>query len=360
MANKLTGTKTSTKLIILFVTIAILWILSGVVTGKGKKPEEAPEKLVSSVRVIESVAKDNIDNITVNGVTKASRIVELKAETVGKVTQIIATEGADLKANTPLIKLDYRDRMERLNQAKALVNQKQTELAANEKLFAKGLQSEVRVSAAKSDYEMAKAQLKDAELEVDHVTIKAPFDGRFEKSYVEVGDVVQAGQEVGRFIDNDPFLVVAQINENQIGSVTIGKEAECKTVSGGEYKGKVSYISSVADVKTRTFNIEVEIPNKDKNLFDGMTTQVIIPTSSIKAHLISPAFFSLSEAGIIGVKTVDDKNIVHFNKIEIVSDGPDGNWVTGLPDKANIISTGQEFVKDGEHVQVTKESLYKK
>jgi len=58
----------------------------------------------------------------------------------------------------------------------------------------------------------------------------------------------------------------------------------------------------------------------------------------------------LDDSGAVGVRIVVN-SIVRFVKVEILSDGPDGMWVSGLPDRVSIITVGQEFVNNGERVK---------
>ena len=58
----------------------------------------------------------------------------------------------------------------------------------------------------------------------------------------------------------------------------------------------------------------------------------------------------LNDNGVVGVRVVEN-GIVRFMPVQIVSDGPDGMWVTGLPDGVDVITVGQEFVSDGQRVK---------
>ena len=53
----------------------------------------------------------------------------------------------------------------------------------------------------------------------------------------------------------------------------------------------------------------------------------------------------------MGVRTVDDANRVVFNAVEIIEDGPDGLWITGLPTTVSLITVGQEYVSVGQVVE---------
>ena len=78
-----------------------------------------------------------------------------------------------------------------------------------------------------------------------------------------------------------------------------------------------------------------------------------IYTNKILAHKISPSILLLSDNGTIGVKSVNNNNIVEFLPIKIIEDTNDGIWVTGIPNLSNLIVVGQGFVETGQEVAVT-------
>jgi multidrug efflux system membrane fusion protein len=94
----------------------------------------------------------------------------------------------------------------------------------------------------------------------------------------------------------------------------------------------------------------IEVANADGAIPAGISAQLRIPTGKQTAHFVSPAILSLDTDGTLGIKTVNADNVVEFNRIGIVRAQTDGIWVSGLPDKTQIISIGQGFVNDGETV----------
>ena len=69
-----------------------------------------------------------------------------------------------------------------------------------------------------------------------------------------------------------------------------------------------------------------------------------------RQHKIPPSILTLQDDGTVGVKAVNEDNIVIFYPTTSVKDTIDGIWVSGLPDKVNLIVTGQEYVAIGESV----------
>jgi hypothetical protein len=71
----------------------------------------------------------------------------------------------------------------------------------------------------------------------------------------------------------------------------------------------------------------------------------------VLAHRVSPALFTLDDAGSMGVRLIDQDNRVVFYAVEVIEDTAQGAWVTGLPSKVNLITVGQEFVLAGQRVE---------
>ena len=109
-------------------------------------------------------------------------------------------------------------------------------------------------------------------------------------------------------------------------------------------------MASRADDTTRTFRVEVELPNPDGKLRVGVSADIHIPVRQLMAEKISPGILVLDDNGVVGVRAVE-RGIVRFLPVDIVSDGPDGMWVSGLPDHVAVITVGQSFVSDGERVK---------
>ena len=107
----------------------------------------------------------------------------------------------------------------------------------------------------------------------------------------------------------------------------------------------------MADPETRTFRVELEVPNEGYKLRSGVTAEITFKTNSVEAHFLSPAYLTLNDSGVLGLRAVDAENMVKFYPVRILADTPDGIWVQGLPETVRLIVVGQDFVRDGDKVQ---------
>ena len=341
--------------IALFISVlAVLWIASGVVSGDDQKPQVEEEKsgeTLVQVRVRESIAQPMQDEVSLTGHTRASRKIDISAETAGQVKELLAEKGEAVKEGQVIAKIEIRDRAARVQEAEQLVNQRNIQYKAAKELASKGFNSQVRLAEARAQLESARAQLKEARVDLAKVEIKAPFDGVINDQYIEVGDYLSVGDKVFSFVDLDPVEVAGFLTESQVVQVQLGGEATAKLLTDLAVNGKVTYIAPVANTETRTFPVEIQVPNPENKIREGLTAEITIPLAEHAAHKISPSILSLADDGTVGVKTVDENNIVQFTKVKLLKDTADHLWVDGLPEKVRLITVGQDFVLPGQSVE---------
>ncbi len=342
---------------VIIALLALGWIGSGIMEAAQKSsPQDktakvaAPKKL-TQVRVREISSEPFTDVIIVTGRTQASRLVVIRAETEGQVLSVAKQEGEAATKGEILAKLDVRDRTALVREAKGRVAQRRIEYNAASKLADKGFNSKVRLAQTEADLENAKAMLKTAGVDLARIKITAPFAGTIFEQNIEVGDFLSVGDPIFTLVDLDPIEITGFLSERRIKDLELGMSASAEFLDGETIKGNISYIAPAADPNTRTFRIQISTPNKDDKIKDGMTAKISIPLTNRQAHKISPSILSLNDKGQIGVKTVDKNNVVHFVPVKILADKTDAMWVSGLPEAARVITVGQDYVRDAQHVK---------
>ena len=189
-------------------------------------------------------------------------------------------------------------------------------------------------------------------VELNRTEVKAPFRGYVEK-IVKPGNLLNRGEICAIIIELDPLTFVAEVPEAEIKSIVKGQKVLIELVTGETITSKLSFVSKSATPATRSFRVEAEVKNSKGIIRDGITGTMEIYTNKILAHKISPSILLLSDNGTIGVKSVNNNNIVEFLPIKIIEDTNDGIWVTGIPNLSNLIVVGQGFVENGQEVAVT-------
>lgn len=295
-------------------------------------------------------------NIVLYGATEANRSVKLKAQIEGEVAEILIPKGSFAHQGDVILKVDERDRKARLAQAEALVKQRENEIQAARKLVKTGAQSQVRALEVQANYEEAKAQLAEAREAYENTIIRAPFCGVVENISVEEGDLVGQGfvvngdDSVATIVEYNPLVVSGQIPQQKRAELRVGDPATVRLIDKREIPGRIRFIGTVTDPNTRTFRVEVEIPNLGGVIPVGVSAELLLPTNTAMAYHVSPSVLSLNDDGDIGIKAVDEAGMVVFHPVELLEDSAEGVWIGGLPDPIRLITLGHNFVSPGQKV----------
>jgi len=351
----LSDTLTKKPWIIAVSVLALLtfWMMSGSTSEAPK--EDSLEKLendaLTKVRVERRQASQIASVIELHGRTEADRRAKLSAETSGRVDAILVQRGDIVKKDQILIKLAEKEKQLRLQQAKATLKQRELEYEAAKRLKKSGLTAQTKLAENEANLEMARAEVEAAALDISYTEIRAPFDGIFNERFVEVGDLLSVGSEIGEILDVDPIVVRGDIPELSVSDVTIGQLGTAHLITKQAFTGKVRYLSKASDDATHTFKVELALDNSEYTIPVGVSATIKLQSEQIYAHKISPAALSLSKNGGLGVKVIDDNNTVTFKTVEIVRSEKDGVWLSGLNTRENIITVGQGFVDHGDLVE---------
>ena len=348
----------------IFAFVIGAWIVSGMIGENGEEVEpagsiaEAQAEIKSmqaatfKVQAREFTSTPHQTEIVLRGATKAERIAQVRAETSGRIVRLPREKGERVNKGDVLCQLDIQEREARMTEARAFLKQRELEYQAAEKLQAKGHRSETATAAVAAGYDAAKAAVERMEIELANTKVRAPFAGVIEDLPSEIGELLQMGAPCAVLVDEDPFLITAQISEREVQDVAVGDTADVTLINGYTTKGTVRFVASAANPATRTFLIEVQIANPDRVLREGLTATLILKSREVPAHYISKAILTMDDDGVVGVRSLDAGNQVRFKKITPIAEDREGVWVTDLPDQLRIITSGQEFVYEGQQVEV--------
>ena len=346
------------------IAVAIgIWLLSGFLTAENRVAEHpslaeanarasVDDAAPTPVRARTVHASIRTEQLTLRGRTENKRTVVVRAETSGRVVERPVERGDAVALGDLLCRIAEEDRQARIAQGRETVNQARLEYAGSMKLKDRGLQSETAIAQAKARLATAEAQLKAATLDRARIFVRAPFAGVVEDVQLEVGDYAQPGTPCARIVDLDPMLLIGQITERDVDRIEVGSNAAGRLSTGAAVGGTVSFVGYQADPSTRTYRVEVTVPNADYALRSGVTAEIDIHVGELLAHRITPALFALDDDGRLGVRIVGEDDRVEFRHVEVVADDNGGVWVTGLPRQITLITVGQEFVAAGERVLV--------
>lgn len=361
--------------------------------------DAAPENRVK-VMVRKVQGQEVGSAVILRGETEAARQVDVRSETSAIVTSEPLRKGTRVEAGDAMCVLDPGTRGAGLDEARARLSEAQSRIPEAEarveeararlleaeinqnaasRLGKDGFASQTRVagadaataaakagvssatsglSAARSGIEAATAAVATAEKEIERLVISAPFSGLLESDTAELGSLLQPGALCATVIQLDPIKLVGFVPETEVNRVKLGAQAGARLAAGGrEVVGEVTFLSRSADTQTRTFRTEIEVDNEDLSIRDGQTVEIVIASAGVKAHLIPQSALTLNDEGTLGVRLVDGEAVVAFAPVSIMRDTAKGVWVTGLPETADVIVVGQEYVTAGVTVAPTWEGV---
>ena len=406
--------KKSIFIAVFILLLVVAWIGSGQFTNVSAQDDTSKNSEINNKSNEKVEIKDNgnkveikefifsqIDqSIELQGQTTHNKKIDVKSETTGNIISISFKRGDKVTKGDELIRISIENRKELLNSARKDIERLNKELELNEKnkvnrlsqnkeliklyeiefasakqLIDKGLSSKSKLSLAsfnlanaRSDQEdiminfesqqssieaqlaNVKSQLKKIELDISNTFINSPFSGIISEKMVEESEYITPGKPMFTIIDLNPIKIQGYLSEFNVNKVNLDTKAIIENTNGVKKNGIISFISPSAETSTRTFEITIEADNSDLSFRSGITTKITIAGSELKAHKIPPSILTLLDDGTVGVKAINEGNIVVFFPTTSVKDTIDGIWVSGLPDKVNLIVTGQEYVAVGESI----------
>ena len=340
----------------IFLVISSLLIISIFFFYKeeAEVSDEIEIKLDKKV-VVKKLQKESFTKtLKFSGFSEASRIVIIKSQVEGKVSSKSFEKGKFYKAGSQLVLIDPEDKIARLKEMEALLNQRKKEYEVAEKLFKKGFRSEVKLSESRTNFENALALYEKSQVELNNTKILIPFDSTIEDSFIELGDYVKKGDKIAKIVDLDPIFVKVNVTENVINNLKLNQTTSI-IIADKSYEGLISYISKTSDPLTRNFRVEIKINNKQKQIISGLSSEVRINLSKEDAYFIPSSLISLDDQGKLGIKVVQEKKVL-FLTIDIISDTGNGYWVNSNSKKNledyMLITQGHEYVITGENVVI--------
>ena len=345
----------------LILALCAVWLLSGILGGDGQDSQasiasrvEAKDDIV--VRVRTSRASEQSRTLTFRGRTRTRHAVTVRAESAGRVDSRPIDIGARVSAGDVLCQVETNDRELRVREAGDAVELATLEYEGMKTLRERGLQQEIAVARAKAQLSSARRQLLASELELKNTAVVAPFAGFVEETHAEVGDYLQMGSPCATVLDLDPIYVEAAVTEQQYPLLRAGAEVDVTMATGATARGSLTFIGKQSADESRTYPIEVTVPNPDFSISSGLSAEIMVALSAEPAHKVSMSYVVLDAGGEMGVRTVDDDQRVHFYRIDVVREDAEGLWVSGLPAEVTLITVGQEFVSPGQQVKVQRDT----
>jgi membrane fusion protein (multidrug efflux system) len=368
------------KAVKLVIGLAAIGALVGVGLGvSGNKKDIPPAEVAPvNVTVIPVVAEPAFaDTFELPGVVEPNKVVEVSAEADGKVEWIGPRKGAAVRAGEPLMRLNTDLLVAQFQVAEAQAKNNQTEFDRIKGLVEKGAAPSRDLDAAATQLAISKAQLEEARVRLARACVAAPMSGVLNDVPVEQGEYVTVMPQttVAEIVDTSVVKVAAEVPERDIAFLSVGDKADVLVDIKGcptTLTGTTTFISQLANAKTRSTRLEITLPNREGLLRSGqivhvrLTRQIlqnailipllaVIPMEDGKAVYVvesSPTGSTDAQrpSGLRAGKAV--RRLVQLGAIK----GDRVQILNGLQPGDRLIVAGHRFVAPGQNVDIVPES----
>ena len=202
------------------------------------------------------------------------------------------------------------------------------------------------VKNAKTALNAAEADLAAAQIALGNSFIIAPFDGVIDSIFVQEGDMLSnmgSGQSlIGKFINMKSVVVKAYASQKEREEIQNSNEAVIINDNGQTSDAKITLISSSADQHNGTFLIKA-VSNNSISLVDGESVKLKVKVGDVQAHNVPVSTLIIDKDGDLAVKAIDENKSIKEYKTIIIDEDDKGVWITGLPEKCEVILAGQSY-----------------
>ena len=352
--------------IALLVTIGVLAFgIKALQIGKMMStPQTMPPTTVSSTSVKE---EDWAPRLTAVGSVSAVQGAVVSAELAGVVSEINFENGAEAKKGEVLMKLDASQEEALLRSAEAEAQLARTDLERSRDLAMKKVVSSAELDSAQSKFRRLNAVVDQVRSSITKKTLIAPFDGQLGIRQVNVGQMINAGQQVVPLTSLDPVFADFALPQQYLGQLTPGLEVHVTTdaIPGRVFNGKLTAINSMVDSSTRNITLQATLDNSDHALRPGMFAKAEVTLPEKHKTLVVPgsaiSYAPFGDSVFVIDKQKDDKTgkesqVIRQQFVRVGEARGDFVAITqGLKAGETIVSTGVFKLRNGMTVTINND-----
>ncbi len=312
-----------------------------------------------NVELLEVRTSDFTHFIQVVGTVEAQRDVRVSAEEGGVVEALLAGKGTVVRKGQPLLRLDAGVLEAQLDQAASQAALAEEQWLRHRQLWERdSVGTEMAYLQAKYNAETAKAQAQVLARRMARTVVRAPINGVLADRLVEVGAMVAPGTPVVRILDVDTVEVVGGVPERYAAEIERGAEVAVvvDALRGREYAGAIDFIGSAVESGSRTFEVEVVVPNPGLGIKPGMVADVRIARRTLDSAIVVPRHAVMRREGGYIVYVAEQTSRGPVARARPVVPGPSrGDMVVieqGLEPGDRIVVVGQQRVAEGDALAV--------
>jgi membrane fusion protein (multidrug efflux system) len=340
--------------------IAIFILVAGIKALQIKRmvstPFVVPPTTVSSATVTE---EDWPPVLSAIGSVSAVQGAVVSAELAGVVAEIHFTNGGIANQGDVLLRLDASSEESQLHTAEADSELARADLERARELASRKVVSKAELDSAESKFKQKQGTVDNMRAMITKKEVRAPFSGQLGIRQVNVGQMINAGQQVVSLQALDPVYVDFALPQQHLSKLTVGFDAYVHTdiLTGKEFKGKLTAINSMVDPVTRNVALQATLGNHDHALRPGMFVKVdvvlpekaktlVIPGSAISYAPYGDSVFVIEKKK--DEKTGNESDVLRQAFVRIGEARGDLVSITkGLKAGEKVVSTGVFKLRNG-------------
>lgn len=334
-------------------SLLIVCAVAGVACSGNEKKQQAVEqtKELSKVTVATAARRNVTQSVSFTGTVEAQVVNNIASQQPLRITKILVDVGDHVKAGQTLVTLDNSS----LVQASAQLENSKKEYERAKELYEFGGASKSEYDGRRLSYEVAKSAYNNL---VENTTLVSPVSGVVSARNFDVGDMA-SGYPVLVVEQIRPVKIMINVSESLFSKIKRGMKVYVTLDAYGDEKfaGRIARIYPTINNTTRTFQVEVSIPNNDERIRPGMFARVTLPYATVNRVIISDrAVNKLMGSGdrYVFIYNPADST-VRYSKVEL-GQHMDYEYevISGVEAGEQVVVLGQLGVTNGEKVELNK------
>jgi membrane fusion protein, multidrug efflux system len=272
--------------------VAIFVFISGIKALQIFKMVHSPQMMPATTVTSAPVKQEDwAPRFSAVGTVSAVEGAVVATELGGVVSQIGFENGGEAKKGDVLVKLDTSSEEAQLRTAEADLELARADLDRARDLAARKVISKAEIDAAESKFKQKEGAVDNLRAMITKKQVRAPFDGQLGIRQVNVGQMINAGQQVVALTSLDPVYVDFALPEQDLSRLTKGLEVRVRVdaLPGREVTGTLTAINSMVDAVTRNVPLQATLENRDRALRPGMFAKVDVVLPAKQPVLVIPA-----------------------------------------------------------------------
>ena len=330
--------------------------INGESTSRRKPGKNRENKKKTNVRVHEvDLESLNIESTYVGNLLPNQRLI-MKSEIDGVIEKVYFDEGDEIVTNKKLLDISTKELSIKLKIALAESKLAESNLNRDEELAKKNLIANAQLDQTRTLAERASLNKELAKINLNKSLIKSPLKGTVKTRFVKIGEFVRKGDRLVEILEVDRILVKVNISEQEILQIKIGQKVDIVLyiLENKKIEGQVKKIGLEADASNRTFPVEIEVDNRERELRPGMLARATFTQRVNQDQVVVPRH-AIMERDMGRIVYVVDNGIAVQRKVTIgITQREKVQIIMGLSKGEKLVIEGHTKLSDGEEINIVQ------